>query len=70
MVHLKSLSGFRVCERLRLFNSIARRVDTQEFKDFGICDLRFGVGLVGLFAVGRFVAGGGKYRHTTGAKWV
>ena len=80
-----------------------RWVNTQEFQDLGICDLRFGVGLVGinhvvgdteslgkfvnrdasrffllplcgelvgLFTVGAFVAGGGKYLHTTGAKWV
>ena len=41
-------SGSRVCERLPPFNCIALRVDTQKFKDFGICDLRFGLGLVGI----------------------
>jgi hypothetical protein len=36
------------CHGLAHEDHHSTRVDPQEFKDFGICDLRFGVGLVGI----------------------
>ena len=90
-------------DAIRGSRAIARRAHTQEFEDFGIGDLRFSIGLVGidhvvrhaerlgkfvngnptrafslpafgklfgLFAIGAFVTGGRKDRHTTDAKGV